>query len=90
MATRSDMRKLQEFFEYVLERQGFRFFYLHRNQGFPSGPQTAAQLAAAPNHIRLHRRFTLLREMFELGALENRCCFEIGLVKPSLVQHLIT
>ena len=31
----ADLRKFQEFFEFIFERQGFRFFFHHRNYGGP-------------------------------------------------------
>jgi len=88
MANEADMRKFQEFFEYIFERQGFRFFYLHHNGGLTSVPQTTSEQRAA-SHERKPARYTILRKMYDLGATRNRCCFEIGLVKPSMLQKLL-
>ena len=73
MASEADVRKFQEFYEYVIERQGFRFFYHHTNKG-------AADFRAT---------FNVSTRMKELGAHPYRCCYEIGLVKPSLIQKLL-
>ena len=89
LANDADLRKFQEFFEYVFERQGFRFFYLHHNGGFPSLPQTLAQ-QKAPKYKRVFGRYTVLRKMHDLGATRNRCCFEIGLIKPGLLEKMLS
>ena len=73
LKTEQDLRKFQEFFEFLLERQGFRFWYLHANKG--SG--------IFEGNFQFHPR------MLELGVRSNRCCYEIALVNPSLIHRLM-
>ena len=43
-----DLRKFQDFFEYLLEVEGFRFFYHHANQGWHHPPAAMVELGASP------------------------------------------
>ena len=75
MDTAEDLRKFQAFFEYVIVQQGFRFFFHHNNMGLP------------------YPKYTLHPLMARLGAFAagpGRCCFEIGLAKPSLVAKVLS
>lgn len=55
-----DLRKFQDFFEYIFVDQGFRFFYHHANQGWARAPPTMIELGARRTHccyeIGLFRR----------------------------------
>ena len=73
ISLRGSVDLVQEFFEYIFERQGFRFFYHHVNKG------------AADSH----NTFNVSTRLKDLGAHPVRCCYEIGLVKPSLVRQLL-
>ena len=46
-----------------------KVFYLHMNKG--------------SEHF--YSSFNMTKRIVELGAIENRCCYEIGLVKPALL-----
>ena len=70
----ADIRKFQEFFEYMFERQGFRFFFYHRNMGRPY-----------PSYS-LHPR---MAELGAFSDKFGRCCFEIGLAKPHLIASVV-
>ena len=92
MSTMADLRKFQEFFEYVIEKQGFRFFYHHTNMGLPTVVQTVDEIKHAARwkaSSRTKSTYTLLKKLADLGARPDNCCFEFGLIKPGLVHDVI-
>ena len=58
----TDLRKFQDFFEYIFQRLGFRLFYHHANWGGPPATDVVekmVRLGARPNHC-----------CFELGLVQ--------------------